>query len=184
MWVFVVWVWVWVSASQRIPLLAREISHETGRRQGKKGPRVEENKPEQRSGQNRAVSRREQATASTCGLRGRVGQRERMSQRSWWLCWNFARIHARDSLQIHEVLSKSVTNFSLLALGVNPSPWLFVLLFFYPLSCVCCVLCVRKEIWNTPGRRWEKPLDDLMAMSGLGGWDSGVRPAVYCHKYI
>ena len=28
-------------------------------------------------------------------------------------------------------------------------------------------------MWNTPSRRWEKPLDDRMAMSGLGGWDSG-----------
>ena len=27
-------------------------------------------------------------------------------------------------------------------------------------------------MWNTSGRRWEKPLDDLMAMSGLGGRDS------------
>ena len=36
-------------------------------------------------------------------------------------------------------------------------------------------------MWNTPGRRWEKPLDDHMAMSGLGGWDGGVRPAVYFH---
>ena len=34
---------------------------------------------------------------------------------------------------------------------------------------------------NTPGQRWEKPLDDQMAMSGLGGWDCGGRPAVYCH---
>ena len=37
--------------------------------------------------------------AWTCGFRGRIGQRERISQRSWWLCRNFARIHARDSPQ-------------------------------------------------------------------------------------
>ena len=37
-------------------------------------------------------------------------------------------------------------------------------------------------MWNTPGRRWEKPLDDLMVMSGLGSWDSGGRSAVYCHN--
>ena len=55
-------------------------------------------------------------------------------------------------------------------------------LFFHPLGCVCCVLCVRKEMLNTPGRRLEKPLDDRMAMSSLGGWDSGGRPAVYCHR--
>ena len=34
---------------------------------------------------------------------------------------------------------------------------LFVLLFFHPLG---CVLCVRKEMCNTPGRRWEKPQDN------------------------
>ena len=49
------------------------------------------------------------------------------------------------------------------------------------LGCVCCVLCVGKEMWNTPGRRCEEPLDDRMAISGLEGWDSGDRPAVYCH---
>ena len=100
-----------------------------------------------------------------------------MSQCSFWLCGNSARIHARNSPQMHWKLYKSVTNFSLLALGANPSPWLFVLLFFHPLGCVRYVLCVHKEMWNTPGRRWEKPLDDSMTMSGLGGWDSGVQPA-------
>ena len=54
-------------------------------------------------------------------------------------------------------------------------------LFFHPLGWVCCVLRVRKEIWNNLGRRWETPLDELMAMSGLEGWNSGGRPAVYCH---
>ena len=53
-------------------------------------------------------------------------------------------------------------NFSLLVLGANPSLCLFVLLFFHPLS---CVLCVCKAMWNAPGQRWEKPLDDRMAMS-------------------
>ena len=31
-------------------------------------------------------------TARTSGLRGQVGQREMISQRSWWLCGNFTRI--------------------------------------------------------------------------------------------
>ena len=51
-----------------------------------------------------------QPTARTCGTRSRVGQRERMSQRSWWLCGNFARIHARAISQMHRKLRKSVTN--------------------------------------------------------------------------
>ena len=55
---------MWVSATQKIPLsvlvrhphkgVAREIFHKTGRGRGKEGPRVK------RSGQNRAVSRRQQ----------------------------------------------------------------------------------------------------------------------------
>ena len=70
------WVWVWVSTSQKIPLsvlaqnphkgFAREISHETGRRQGKEGPREnregssQEKEAELTSRWNRAVGRREQ----------------------------------------------------------------------------------------------------------------------------
>ena len=37
--------------------------------------------------------------AGTCGPRGRVSQRERMSQRSWYLCGDFVRVHARDSTE-------------------------------------------------------------------------------------
>ena len=29
-------------------------------------------------------------------------------------------------------------------------------------------------MWNTAGQRWEKPLEDRMAMSSLGGSDSRV----------
>ena len=61
-------------------------------------------------------------TARTCGPRDRVGQRERMSLHSWWLCGNFARIHARDRPQMHRKLRQIVTKFSLLALGANQSP--------------------------------------------------------------
>ena len=75
------------------------------------------------------------------------------------VCWCFARVHGHVSPQKHWI-HKSVTDLSLLALGANPSPWLFVLLFFHPLGCVWCGLCVGKEMWNTPGQRWGKPLDD------------------------
>ena len=82
----------------------------------------------------------------TCGLRSQVSQRKRMGQRSWWLCGNFTRIHARDNLFVH--------------------------LFFHPLvGWVWCVLCVCKAISNAPGRRWEKPLDDRMTM----GWFRRLR---------
>ena len=113
-------------------------------------------RPEEDEGRQgpRAVNRRRQSTeersqrevtarqeARTCGLRGRVSQREKMSQRYRWLCGNFARIHAHESPQMHRKLHKSVTNFSLLALGANLSPCLFVLL-FSPLSIVYVVSCV------------------------------------------
>ena len=147
-------------------------------REGRSSSRTEketktEKWTEETNQQERAVKRsRGKSTARTCGHRGRVGQRERMSQRSRWLCGNFARIHARASPQMHRNLRKRVTKFSLFALGANPSPWLFVLLFFHPLCWACCVLYVRKEIWNTPVLRWKKTQDDLMAMSG---WDCGDR---------
>ena len=44
--------------------------------------------------------------ARTCGPRGRVSQRESMSQRSWLLCSNFTRIHAHDNPQKHRMLGK------------------------------------------------------------------------------
>ena len=67
-----------------------------------------------------------------------------------------------------------------LRLGLTKSVFVCSL-FFHPLG---CVLCVRKQMWNIPDRTWEKPLDDQMAMSSLGVWDSGVWPAVYCHNIL
>ena len=37
-------------------------------------------------------------------------------------------------------------------------------LFFYPLG---CALRICKEMWNTPDKRWEKTLDESLAMSGF-----------------
>ena len=130
-------------------------------RRGQSTEEDSQQKSGESDGQRKATAKRE---VETCRLRSQVSQREWMSQRSWWLCRNFARTYARDS-QMHRKPHKSVINFSLLALGANLSPCLFVLLFFYPLACVCCVLCVCKAMWNAPGQKWEKPLDDRMAMS-------------------
>ena len=116
-WAFAVW--VWVSTSHRILLfvlvrnplkgLAREISHETGRRRGKEGPRAEQRRRQSRGGRTekwteqgnrleRAVNKSQgKLTARMCGPRDRVDQRERMSPHSWWLCGNFVRTHAPDS---------------------------------------------------------------------------------------
>ena len=54
--------------------------------------------------------------------------------------------------------TKSVTDTSpLLRLEQTQVCICLFVLFFHPLG---CVLCVRKEMYYTPGRRWEKSLDD------------------------
>ena len=69
---FVVRVWMWVIANQEIPLsvlaqyphkgLPCEISHETGRRQGKEGPRAEQKKTVNRRDQGREMTSRQSRT--------------------------------------------------------------------------------------------------------------------------
>ena len=121
-----------------------------GRQEPKIEQKIAENKTEQRSGQNRAVNgSRGKLTARMCEPRGQVGQCESMSQHSWWLCGNFARTHAPDSLLMHGKLHNSVTNFSLLALGANSSPCLFVL-FSSTLSVVYVVSCVSVKKCEIP----------------------------------
>ena len=97
--------WMW-GVSQRIPFVCFG-SKPTQRASTRDFPR-DQKKADNRRKQNRTVNRREESTEvggsrrsekGKCGTRGRVGQRERMSQRFWWLCRNFARIHARDSPQ-------------------------------------------------------------------------------------
>ena len=125
-----------------------------GREQKKTADRAEKN----RSGQNRAVSRREQVIAGTYELRGRVGQCE-TSQRSWWLWGNFVQIHTHTSLQMHWKLCISVTNFFLLVLGANPSPCLFVCLFVLlssTLSVVYVVFYVSVKKCEIPLARDER----------------------------
>ena len=88
--------------------------------------------------------------------------------------WEFS---SKDSWQTqkHRMLGKCHKH-PHFALGGNPSLCLFILLFLHSRSCICCVLCVCKEMWITPGRKWEKPQYDRMAMSGFGGWDDEGRP--------
>ena len=151
---WVAFVSVGVSASQRIPLsvlaqnphkgFASKISHETRRGGGKARSQNRAVERTERTGQSReqkrAVSRREQEL-------GPVDSEARLANMRGWVSVpggfvrNVARIYAHDSSQMHRKLHKSVTNFSLLALGANPSLWLFVLLFF-DLSIVYVVFCV------------------------------------------
>ena len=132
---------------------------------------------EQGSRQERAVNRsRGKPTARMCGPGCQVGHRERMNQHSGWLCGNFTQIHALDSSQNARKMSQTSPLLRLEWTQVRVCS-----LIFHPLGCVCYVFCVCKVMWNTLGQRWEKPLDNLMAMSGLGVCDSGDWPAVYCH---
>ena len=162
---------VGVGASLRITLsvltrnphkgLARETSLGTGRGLGKEGPR---NSRQERAVKRRSVKRWEQGWEETSQQKSeRWLLRTVDLQMPGWPTWedksallvtcgSFTRVHARVSPQKHKK-HKSVIDLSLLALGANPSPWLF---FFSRL----CILWVGKGMWNTPGQRWEKPLDN------------------------
>ena len=122
------------------------------------GPRAEQKKAVNRRRQSARVSSRQKsgkangqrkATAWTCASIGWVGQHERMNQHSWWLCRNFAGIHACNSQQMHRKLHKSVTNFTLHMLRANPSPCLFVL-FSSTLSVVYAVFCLSVKKCEIP----------------------------------
>ena len=96
----------------RFPIRPKEDEGRQGpnRAVGRRNQSTEEGRTDQDSQQKRTEKgsrpKREVKRAGACGLRGRGDQRERMSQRSWWLCGNFARIHARDSSQKHRMLGK------------------------------------------------------------------------------
>ena len=156
MWAMIVWVWVPVRGS--ICLFWREIptkgfparfltrpEEDGGRKVSelkRRSQSREVEKTDQSTDENRVVSRREQELG--LWTQGRFGQRRRWVSIPWWLCGNFARVHVRFSSQKHRLLGK-FTDSSLLTLGANSSPWLFVLLFFHSLGCVCNVLYVRKK---------------------------------------
>ena len=76
---------------------------------GKQSPKAVDRR-KQSIGENNQQKSGEEATAKrgagTCGLRGRVGQRERRSQRSLRQRRNFVRIHTHDFLQVHRKLHK------------------------------------------------------------------------------
>ena len=149
-----------VGASQRIPLsvLARnphkwpahEISHET-RSGWKKGRSVKRQKKWIRREKKRSVGLREQS-------REWEGHSQ---QKSAWLV-AFVGFSPKYTLVLAHRMHKNCHGIPLIGLGANPSPCLFVylfVLFFHPLS---CLLCVHKQMCNTPDRKWEKPLDYLI----------------------
>ena len=158
-WAFV----VWVCASQRIPLFWHETQTKSlctrfpMRLEEDEGRKVPELNISNQSIEVRESWRSRKASARICGHRGRVGQSEMMSQRSWWLCGNFARVHVHTSPQMHRKLRKGVTNFSLLALGANSSLCLFVLLVVYVVFCVFvkkCEIPLAGDERNCPAIWW------------------------------
>ena len=138
------WVaFVWVPLKISLCLFWREIHTKgvergIGRRGGKECPRED---------------RESQLTKETRRKQSAEGSSQEMSQHCLWLCGSFAQIHACDNLQMHGELHKNVTNSLLLHLELTQVRVCSFVLFFHPLG---CVLCVRKEMCNAPGRRWEK----------------------------
>ena len=158
------WVWVWVSANQKIPLsvlarnpykgFEREISLETGRRRGKvrSQGRTEESSQqkwtEEGSQQERAVNRsRGKPMVRERRLLGPVDSEAGLANMRGWVSvlGGFVGISHENTLAMAprctESYKKTVINFSLLALGTNPSPCLPVL-FSSTLSIVYVVFCV------------------------------------------
>ena len=113
--------------------------------EGRQGPRAV-NRTRQ-SARERAINRsrgKRKTTARNCGPRRRVGQCERISQHSRWLCGNFARIQACDSPQMHRKLHKVSQISSFLCLELTQVR--VCSLFFHSLGWVYCVLCICEEI--------------------------------------
>ena len=181
---------VCVDSSQRIPLsvlvrnphkgFAREISQETGRtregrsarpvdRRGKSRERqnCQQKGAAETSRQNRSVKRWESGREETSRQKSeRRLLRPVDLQTPGWptrefksallvALWEFSLEYTFVLAHKNTECTKIVTQtFPLLALGANSSPWLFVYLFFHPFG------CIGKEMWNTPGQRWKKSLDD------------------------
>ena len=144
-----------------------QILRETGSVGGKEGPR------EDRESRSTTESRREQLAVELV-VQGKDGQQKEAvredSQRWVSIPSGFVevsrKIHARDSLQMHKRLHKSVTQTSLSCTWSWPKS-VFVCLFFYS-HLLCCTLRICKEMCDTSGRKWEKkPLDKSLAMSSL-----------------
>ena len=113
-------------------------------REGKVPGQPTEESSQQKSGEGNG--QRETAAkwgARICGLRGRVGQCERMSQRSWWLWRNFAWIHTCDNPQNDRKVSKTSPFLCLELTQVHACLFFFSSTFsvVYIVSCVFVKQC-------------------------------------------
>ena len=179
-----VWLWVPVKGSlclfwckthtkglhMRFPTRPKEDEGRKVPEQKRTGQLNEEgSQKKETSRQNRAVSKRDQSTelnrpgqstgeSSQQRLLGPVDSEARLANMSGWVMisgGNFTQIHAHASPQIHRKPRKSITNVSLLALGTNPSPCLFVL-FSSTLSVVYVVFCLLAKKCEIPLARDER----------------------------
>ena len=141
--------WVWVSASQRIPLsvLARnpheglvcEISCETGRRRGQGRSQGSRQKKAVRDSRRKATVWERQLVSEELGPvdpeAGSASVRE-------WVSVPGSCVEIFKYTLVTDTEAQNTGKVStppLLALGAKPTLFLFFVLFFHALGCVCCV---------------------------------------------
>ena len=166
------WVLVWVSASQRIPLfalkrnphkgVAREISCETGRRRRKARSQTSEQKKAVNRSRGKATVRERRLISEQLAP---VDSEARSANARGWTCvpggcvgisLGYTLVIARCTQKCHKRLPSCT--------WTQPKSVL-VCSSFLPPSQLCMLSFVCKAMWNTPGRRWEKLLDNRMAMN-------------------
>ena len=153
---------VWVSVGESLCLFWHETHRKDQRARFPARPEVEEGrkvpeKIERANWQRMAEENSQQQGAEETGRQNRAVKRW-VSIPSGFVEVS-RKIHASDSHQMLGELHKSVTNYLLLRFELTQVRVCSFVLFFHPLG---CVLRICEEIWNTPGRKWEKPLDDLI----------------------
>ena len=119
-WHSFLWVWVWMTVRGSFCLFWREIHTKRVRARLPTRPEEDEGRKvpesgEETSRQNRTVSKIEQSTdvggsrqsREERWLLGPVNSEAGLANmRKWWLCGNFALIHAHDSSQKYRMLGK------------------------------------------------------------------------------
>ena len=104
------------------------------------------------------VSKREQKRSVSLIEQSKEGEGNSQQKSAWLVA--FVGVSLEYTLALAHRMHKKCHGIPPLALGADPSSCLFVCSFLPPSR--LCVLCVLNEMCNAPGRRWEKPLDDLI----------------------
>ena len=190
--------WVGVSANQRNPFVCFDPNitqrvcgrdYQRDRKRTREGrSQREQKKPVDRTGQSAGESSHQKSGEVEGWKRRLLGSLdsdvELANVRGWVsVPGGFVRISLVYTFAIAHRCTESYTKVSQTSsfLRLELTQVHVCLLSFLPPSRLCMLYSMFfKEIWSSPGRRWEKPLNDRMAMIGLGGWDSGVSQRVYC----